>query len=62
MNSLVTTTGLSSNQILYGHVTRDGANMIDLQDVKHIDRHDQRVLFRQEAADAIAFADAKAKL
>ena len=62
MNSLVTTTGLLLNQILYGHVTRDRANMIDLQDAKHIARHNQKVLFWQKAADVIAFADAKAKL
>lgn len=62
MNSLVTTTRLLPNQILDRHVMQDRANIIDLQNMKHIARYNQRVLFRQKAADAIAFADAKAKL
>ena len=62
MNSTTTTTGLTPNQILYGHPTRDGAGLLDLGKATHIAREDQRTLFRQEASDAIVFANAKSKL
>lgn len=61
MNSLVNTTGLSPNQILYGYPTQDGLGLLDSK-TKLIRQEDQRTFFRQEAADAIDFANAKAKV
>ena len=61
MNLLVTTTGLTLNQILYWCTTRDGISLLSHKS-EHIAREDQRALFRLEAADAINFVNAKAKL
>ena len=61
MNSLINTTGATPNQILYGLFTRDALSTLNRQ-YKHIAREDQRELFRLEAADAIDFANARAKL
>ena len=61
INSLVGTTGVTPNQILYGCHTRDGLGLLEHQN-KHITREDQRELFRHETADTIDFANARAKL
>lgn len=61
MNSQSTATGASPNEILYGHMTRDELNVLDLN-TGSIARDDQQVLFRREAADALDFANARAKL
>lgn len=62
MNSTTTTIGLTPNQILYGHPMRDGVGLLDLGKARHIAREDQQALFRQEASNAIVFANVKAKL
>ena len=56
-----TTTGTTPNEILYRHATRDGLRLLDLSSGS-IAREDQRALFRAEAADAINFANARAKI
>ena len=61
MNLVVGTTELSPNEVLYGHAMRDEVNILG-EKVKHISRKDEQSLCRQEAADAISFANARAKL
>ena len=61
MNSVIALAGVSPNQVLYGHTTRDGVNLL-VGEAKHMSREDKQTLFRQETADAISFANAKAKI
>lgn len=60
MNTSSAVIGASPNQILYGFNTRDGIRLLNLTTVKTQPMVD-RLSFRQEAADAIAFANTKAK-
>ena len=61
MNAVVSTTGMSPNQILYRYPTRDSIALLS-KESKPIAREEQQTVFRQEAANAICFANAKAKL
>lgn len=63
MNSVVGSTGLSPNQILYGQSTWTRLDLFGTTDkCKHITRKEQRTLFRKKAVDAIDFANIKTKL
>ena len=61
MNSLVSTTRLTPNQVLYGHATQDVVSILQ-QKHTNISANEQCNLFRREAADVIEFANTKAKL
>ena len=63
MNSVVGSTGLSPNQILYGQSTWTRLDLLSTTDkCKHITKKEQRTLFRKKAMDAIDFANIKTKL
>lgn len=56
-------TGLSPNEIIYGFKVRDTLSALAPRNERHdFDMAAQRLEYRQEAADATAFANAKAKI